>query len=231
MLAMTPLPSPDAVPPWSVNWPSLGKSTAVVPLAYMNQVHGGGCCRAGPPEQTAAVRSATCPRRTPWFRRTGPWPSWWPTASPLSWWVKAAGGAPVLAVAHAGRPGVERGVMAAVVARMRAAGAEGIEAWLGPSVCGQCYEVPEAMRAAVAAVVPQAHATTSLGHAGPGPACRRAGATCRRRGPSPPGRRVHPGRPAVLLPPPRHSRRRSRGTVHRLCHCRCRATCPKQPRK
>ncbi|MEO8222139.1 MAG: MFS transporter, partial [Specibacter sp.] len=72
-----------------------------------------------------------------------------------------SGGAPVLAVAHAGRPGVERGVVAAVVARMRDAGAKGIEAWLGPSICGQCYEVPEAMRAAVAAVVPEAYATTS----------------------------------------------------------------------
>lgn len=72
-------------------------------------------------------------------------------------------GEPVLAVAHAGRPGVEKGVIAAVVARMQAAGARNITAVLGPSVCGHCYEVPEAMRAAVAARVPEAFATTSWG--------------------------------------------------------------------
>ena len=34
---------------------------------------------------------------------------------------------------------------------------------IGPAVCGRCYEVPEAMRAEVAAVVPEAHAITSWG--------------------------------------------------------------------
>lgn len=69
----------------------------------------------------------------------------------------------VVAVAHAGRPGVQHGVIAATVERMRAAGAHTIEAWLGPSVCGQCYEVPAQLRADVAAVVPEAFATTSWG--------------------------------------------------------------------
>lgn len=72
-------------------------------------------------------------------------------------------GTPVLGVAHAGRPGVEKGVIAATVDKLRSAGAENIGAWIGPSVCGNCYEVPEAMRAAVAAVEPAAHATTSWG--------------------------------------------------------------------
>ena len=76
---------------------------------------------------------------------------------------ETASGEPVLAVAHAGRPGVEKGVIAAVVARMQAAGAGTISAVLGPSVCGRCYEVPEAMRAAVAARVPESFATTSWG--------------------------------------------------------------------
>ena len=34
---------------------------------------------------------------------------------------------------------------------------------MGPHVCGACYEVPEAMRAAVAAVVPESYAETSWG--------------------------------------------------------------------
>lgn len=74
-----------------------------------------------------------------------------------------ADGGVILAVAHAGRPGVEADVVGAVVASMRAAGAGSIEAWLGPSVCGQCYEVPETMRAAVARKVPASFATTSWG--------------------------------------------------------------------
>lgn len=72
-------------------------------------------------------------------------------------------GSRLIAVAHAGRPGVEAGVIDAVVAGLRQSGATGIEAWLGPSVCGRCYEVPPAMREAVAHKVPEAFATTSWG--------------------------------------------------------------------
>jgi YfiH family protein len=73
---------------------------------------------------------------------------------------------PVLGVVHAGRPGTAAGVVPAAVARMRALGAENIAAWIGPSICGQCYEVPEAMRAEVAAQVPAAWCTTSHGTPG-----------------------------------------------------------------
>ena len=77
-----------------------------------------------------------------------------------------AGEAPVLAVVHAGRPGVASGVVPAAVARMRELGAAGLSAWIGPSVCGRCYEVPEDMRDDVAARVPAAWCTTSRGTPG-----------------------------------------------------------------
>lgn len=70
---------------------------------------------------------------------------------------------PVLAAVHAGRPGIARGILPAAVERMRAAGATGIRAWLGPSICGSCYEVPAELRAEVAAQVPAAWADTSWG--------------------------------------------------------------------
>lgn len=73
---------------------------------------------------------------------------------------------PVLGVVHAGRPGLAAGVVPAAVARMRALGAADIGAWIGPSICGNCYEVPEAMRADVAAVVPAAWCTTAQGTPG-----------------------------------------------------------------
>jgi purine-nucleoside/S-methyl-5'-thioadenosine phosphorylase / adenosine deaminase len=69
----------------------------------------------------------------------------------------------VLGVAHAGRPGLAAGVVPATVARMRELGAAEVTAWVGPHVCGGCYEVPEAMREEVGDVVPAAVATTTWG--------------------------------------------------------------------
>ncbi|MBG0741423.1 laccase domain-containing protein [Paeniglutamicibacter antarcticus] len=74
-----------------------------------------------------------------------------------------ADGGPVLGVAHAGRPGVAAKVVPNTVATMRECGAVRIRAWLGPSVCGNCYEVPAQLRDEVAAVEPAAFATTSWG--------------------------------------------------------------------
>ncbi|AZP17136.1 peptidoglycan editing factor PgeF [Streptomyces aquilus] len=71
----------------------------------------------------------------------------------------------VVAAAHAGRPGMVAGVVPAAVRAMTELGAEPgrIIARTGPAVCGRCYEVPDAMRAEVAAVEPAAHAETSWG--------------------------------------------------------------------
>ncbi|MFJ6026481.1 polyphenol oxidase family protein [Pseudarthrobacter sp. NPDC092424] len=73
---------------------------------------------------------------------------------------------PVLSAVHAGRPGLAAGIVPAAVGRMRAMGATDIRAWLGPSICGRCYEVPEALQEQVAAAVPAARATTSWGTPG-----------------------------------------------------------------
>ncbi|WP_030858952.1 peptidoglycan editing factor PgeF [Streptomyces sp. NRRL S-37] len=71
----------------------------------------------------------------------------------------------VVAAAHAGRPGMTAGIVPAAVRAMTELGADParIVARTGPAVCGRCYEVPEAMRAEVAAVEPAAHAVTSWG--------------------------------------------------------------------
>jgi len=69
----------------------------------------------------------------------------------------------VVAAVHAGRPGLVAGVVPAAVARMRELGGSDLTAWLGPRVCGACYEVPEAMQAEVGALVPEAVSTTSWG--------------------------------------------------------------------
>ncbi|MFE9993223.1 peptidoglycan editing factor PgeF [Streptomyces avermitilis] len=71
----------------------------------------------------------------------------------------------VAAAAHAGRPGMIAGVVPAAVEAMVELGADPsrIVARTGPAVCGRCYEVPDAMRAEVAAVEPAAYAETSWG--------------------------------------------------------------------
>ncbi len=76
-----------------------------------------------------------------------------------------APGRTVIAAAHAGRRGLQLGVVEAVVSRMSAMGVQPrtIAAELGPSVCGKCYEVPAAMREEVAAVAPAAISTTRAG--------------------------------------------------------------------
>ncbi len=93
-------------------------------------------------------------------------------ASGLTLMVRAADCVPVLLVAsepavigavHCGRPGLVAGVVPRAVAAMRSQGAADIAAWIGPHVCGGCYEVPAEMQEEVAAVVPESRATTTWG--------------------------------------------------------------------
>ncbi|MEJ7833508.1 MAG: polyphenol oxidase family protein [Nocardioides sp.] len=69
----------------------------------------------------------------------------------------------VIGAAHCGRLGVTVGVVPATVRAMRDLGADAITAWIGPHVCGACYEVPAEMQAEVAGLVPETRATTSWG--------------------------------------------------------------------
>ena len=69
------------------------------------------------------------------------------------------------AVVHAGRAGVVNGIIGKAVTLLRRHGAREITAWIGPSVCGSCYEVPEEMMRDVARLVPDAAARTHSGSA------------------------------------------------------------------
>jgi polyphenol oxidase len=136
---------------------SLGLDPARV--VWMNQVHGA----------DAVVVSA------PWGERPVPQVDAIVTAERgLALAVLTADCTPVLladpvagiaAAVHAGRPGMVAGVVPAALRAMTELGADParIVARTGPAVCGRCYEVPEEMRADVAAVEPAAHAETSWG--------------------------------------------------------------------
>ncbi len=73
----------------------------------------------------------------------------------------------VVAAVHVGRRGLLAGVVAAAMDAMTGLGAhaERTRAFLGPAICGSCYEVGVDDRAEVATVVPTAAATTAWGTA------------------------------------------------------------------
>ena len=91
-------------------------------------------------------------------RRRGPTPTRWSPPGPASvLMVRAADCVPVLladpdagvigAATPGARAGRRRGRRAAVERDARARAPTGITAWVGPHVCGACYEVPEEMQA------------------------------------------------------------------------------------
>ena len=69
----------------------------------------------------------------------------------------------LVGVVHCGRQGLLAGVVPAAIEALRERGATRIEAFVGPRVCGRCYELPADMAEAVAASVPEAKSTTSWG--------------------------------------------------------------------
>jgi polyphenol oxidase len=78
-------------------------------------------------------------------------------ADPATGWIAAV---------HSGRPGLAGGVVPAAVAAVRERGGDPTTAWIGPHVCGACYEVPADLQEQVADVVPAARSTTSWGTPG-----------------------------------------------------------------
>ncbi|UVS80939.1 Laccase domain protein YfiH [Actinokineospora sp. UTMC 2448] len=74
----------------------------------------------------------------------------------------------VVAAVHAGRVGARVGVIPATLSAMASAGADvqRVEALLGPSICGECYEVPAAMRDDMEARLPGSACKTRSGTPG-----------------------------------------------------------------
>lgn len=129
-----------------------------VPFAHLTQVHGADVVQVeeppGPGDEAPIADALVTTRRG------------------IGLMVRVADCVPVLladpvagvvGAVHAGRLGVTLDVAGRTVAEMRALGAHDLRAWIGPHVCGRCYEVPEEMRGEVAAVVPEARSETSWG--------------------------------------------------------------------
>jgi YfiH family protein len=134
----------------------LARETGAAPVV-MHQVHGAGVeevataeVRASPPSCDALVSSL--PGVALLTRAADCVPVL--LADPATGWIAAV---------HSGRPGLVAGVVPAAVARIRESGGDPTVAWIGPHVCGACYEVPGEMQEQVAGVVPEARSTTSWG--------------------------------------------------------------------
>lgn len=142
-------------PDRAANWSLLAQAFGVDHLVTMRQVHGSDVVEIGsaepvPPTCDALVTSTMG----------------------LALLVRAADCVPVvladvtmgvIGVVHAGRRGIVAGVVHAAIQTMRERGAGQIDAWVGPHICGGCYEVPVLMRREVANVVPAAFACTTWG--------------------------------------------------------------------
>jgi YfiH family protein len=126
------------------------------PLVFMDQCHGAGVAvvegvPAEPPSCDAVVTRSTEVALAVLVADCVP--------------VLLAGTGGVVAAVHAGRPGMVAGVVPAALATMRELGAGDIDAVVGPSVCGRCYEVPPQMRDTAAAVQPVSAAVSWTGTA------------------------------------------------------------------
>ncbi len=140
------------------DWELVERDLAV-PVLTVRQVHG---------DRVLAVDEGNDPAALAWT----PADALATTARRLGLAVRAADCLPVLladpeagvvGAAHAGRVGLAAGVLVSTVARLRELGATDLRAWIGPHICGECYEVPSAMQAEFVGVLPTARARTSWG--------------------------------------------------------------------
>jgi YfiH family protein len=139
----------------AANLARLAEAFDVESVTFMRQVHGSDVCVVTPdtsPGVTCDALVTVAPSLALGVRVADCVPV-----------VLADADAGVVGVAHAGRDGVRSGVVVAAVEQMRDLGADRVEAWVGPHVCGGCYEVPAELRAEVALVVPSTYATTTWG--------------------------------------------------------------------
>ena len=130
-----------------------------VPVLNAYQVHGARVLRVGAADDPAAIAQEQADALITTERGLG-----------LA--VRAADCLPVLMVdaeasvigaAHAGRVGLAAGVLLELVAQLRACGSGTVRAWIGPHICGECYEVPASLQEQYCRELPAARAQTSWG--------------------------------------------------------------------
>ncbi len=128
-------------------------SDRVGPVAFMSQVHGDTILEVREPSIEAPTADALI------------------TDNPnLALAVMVADCIPLLlrsekliAAVHVGRAGLVNSIALKTVSRMQELGANSITAIIGPSICGNCYEVPQELHDSVIKAHPAASCRTSKG--------------------------------------------------------------------
>ncbi len=154
---------------------ALEEALGTEPFFYLNQVHGvqiaypedyevESYAPGAPQERTVErARAVLENSRSPMRRlvvRACPWRLWLLIAFPWSWWASGSRTGSRSWRWLTRSAAALDGVLQQTVQRMRQLGAEKITAWLA-SICGSCYEVPEAMRTESTELIPQVHSVTS----------------------------------------------------------------------
>lgn len=136
-----------------------------VPIAAVSQVHGSDVVRATAGPGASGLVDLTA-RRADALVTTQPGLAVAVrVADCVPICVAATDGSAVAAV-HAGRNGLLRGVIGAAVAELRSVTDAELVAWVGPHVCGRCYEVPDDMARDAAARLGTPVPTTRWGTLG-----------------------------------------------------------------
>jgi polyphenol oxidase len=104
-------------------------------LAVLNAEHGGRVLTVERPGITAVGDGAVTSRPGIGLAALG--------ADCVTIALASVSGAPVIGVAHCGWKGLGAGIVTATIDAMWALGAAQIGAVLGPSICAECYRVPE----------------------------------------------------------------------------------------
>ena len=127
-------------------------------VIWMNQVHGDRVERVDGPRDTAVPDTDALLTTTPRLALAVVTADCVPV-------LMADARAGVVAAAHAGRVGAQRGIVARALEAMLAAGAQldDVSVLLGPAVSGANYEVPEEMAAEVEAALPGSRTTSRRG--------------------------------------------------------------------
>ncbi|MGV0744628.1 peptidoglycan editing factor PgeF [Mycolicibacterium sp. XJ870] len=130
-------------------------------VVWMNQVHSDRVVNVDAPQDTAVDNADALVTTTPGLALAVVTADCVPV-------LMADARAGVVAAAHAGRVGAQKGIVVRTVEAMLAAGAhvEDISVLLGPAVSGRNYEVPAAMAAEVEATLPGSRTSTSRGTPG-----------------------------------------------------------------
>lgn len=132
-------------------------------LHFMNQVHSAKVAAVPPTGASAAPENAPEADALVSADAAAPLAVLVADCLPVLFAGTTAAGEQLSAVAHAGRRGLLDGILPNTVSRLRNLGAVSVRAWIGPSICGRCYEVPADMQQHAAGILPGAVSTTSWG--------------------------------------------------------------------